>query len=359
MKPVLRRILRVFLIFIGLLLAGYTTAYVVSEDVRYLTRAGIEETRILQAREDIADLVADPGTDAATRASLKLVLDARDFAARLGLDARETYTTYADVERDTLLLVLSASPKDCLCPYTWKYPIVGRVPYKGFFDFAVAQRTADRMEQEGYDVYMRPSAAFSTLGWFNDPLLSTAMSRDSMELAALVIHEIAHNTLYVKSATPFNESFAQMVGYRGTEEFFRSRGDSADAARAVNRWQDEILLAQYYHELSNRLDSLYQSKDTAAVERGREELGAWARDYLENVLGPQLKTYRVGRLTERPINNAQIIAARIYRDRLHLFEEWFQRHGARVDSAVASLNRLVEGVEGDSAYARLEQALRE
>ena len=346
-----------FLILVGILLAGYTTAYVVSEDVRYLTRAGIEETRILQAREDIADLVADPATDSITRSALKLVLDARDFAARLGLDAKETYTTYSEVERDTLLLVLSASPKNCLCPHLWKYPIVGRVPYKGFFDFEMARRTADRMEREGYDIYMRPSAAFSTLGWFNDPLLSTAMSRDSMELAALVLHEIAHNTLYVKSATPFNESFAQMVGYRGAEAFFRQRGDSADAQRAADRWHDEILLAGYYRDLGTRLDSLYRSSDSAAVDSGRSEIAAWARQQLESVIAPELRTYRVGRLTERPINNAQIIAARIYRDRLHLFEAWYQRSGGRVDSAVASLNRLVESVEGDSAYAVLERAL--
>jgi predicted aminopeptidase len=352
-----RKLLRMFLILVGVLLAGYTTAYVVSEDVRYLTRAGIEETKILQAREDIADLVAHPGTDSTTRDALQLVLDARDYAAGLGLDAKKTYTTYADVGRDTLLLVLSASPRNCLCPHTWKYPIVGRVPYKGFFDFEMAQRASAKLEQQGYDVYLRPAAAFSTLGWFNDPLLSTAMSRDSMELVALVLHEIAHNTLYVKSATPFNESFAQMVGYRGTEAFFRERGDSADAERAAGRWHDEILLAGYYHELSRRLDSLYAITDSAAVEQGRGEVAAWARQQLEAVLGPQLKTYRVGRLTERPINNAQIISARIYRDRLHLFEQWFQRNGGLVDSAVASLNRLVEGVEGDSAYAVLERAL--
>jgi predicted aminopeptidase len=92
------------------------------------------------------------------------------------------------------------------------------------------------------------------------------------------------------------------------------------------------------------------------VDRGRVDIAAWARQYLESVIGPQLKTYRVGRLTERPINNAQIIAARIYRDRLHLFEAWFQKSGGRVDSAVASLNRLVQGAEGDRAYALLERA---
>ncbi len=348
-----------FLIVVGALLLGYTTAYVASEDVRYLTRAGIEETRILQARADIARLVANPKTDSTTRASLQMVLDARDYAARLGLDARETYTAYTDVGRDTLLLVLSASPKNCLCPHLWKYPIVGRVPYKGFFDFEMARRAAEKLEGEGYDVYLRPSAAFSTLGWFNDPLLSTAMSRDTMELAALVLHEIAHNTLYVKSATPFNESFAQMVGYRGAEAFFRERGDTATAGRAAARWQDEIVLGEYYRDLAARLDSLYREPDSAAAISGRAEIAVWARRQLEGPVGSRLLTYRVGRLSERPINNAQIIAARIYRDRLHLFEAWYQRNGTRVDSAVASLGRLVIGLEGDSAYAALERALAE
>jgi len=346
-----------FAIAILVLMAGYTTAYVASEDVRYLTRSGIEETRILQSRRSIAKLVADSRTPAETRALLKLVLDARDYAATLGLEAKETYTTYADVGRDTLLLVLSASPRNCLCAYLWKYPIVGRIPYKGFFDADMAQRTADKMEARGFDVYLRPSGAFSTLGWFNDPLLSTAMGKDSMELAATVLHEIAHNTLYVKSATPFNESFAQMVGYHGAEEFFRQRGDTLDAARARDRWNDEILLSEYYAGLGRRLDSLYQATtDTAAINAGRQAVAAWARGELQDSIGPRLKSYRVGRLTERPINNAQIIAARIYRDRLGLFEQWYQQHGHRVDSAVAALGRLVKGVPGDSVYAVLERA---
>ena len=347
-----------FVIAILVLMAGYTTAYVASEDVRYLTRAGIEETRILQARRSIAKLVADPRTPAETRAMLAMVLDARDYGATLGLEAKQTYTTYADVGRDTLLLVLSASPRNCLCPYIWKYPVVGRIPSTGFFDTDMARRTAEKMEAMGYDVYLRPSGAFSTLGWFNDPLLSTAIGKDSMELVATVLHEIAHNTLYVKSATPFNESFAQMVGYHGAEDFFRQRGDTLDAARAVDRWNDEILLSEYYAGLARRLDSLYQATtDTAATTAGRQTLAAWARSELQDSIGPRLQSYRVGRLAERPINNAQIIAARIYRDRLTLFEHWYQQHGHRVDSAVAALGRLVKGVPGDSVYAVLERAL--
>lgn len=348
----------IFLAIVATLFAGYGTAYLASEDVRYLTRAGLEETRILRAREPIGELVAGREHDPAVRQALRLVLESRDYAAHLGLNAQETYTTYADVGRDTLLLVLQAAPKDCICPYTWKYPIVGRIPYKGFFDLAAARREAGRLETRGYDVYLRPSAAFSTLGWFNDPLLSTALTRDSVELAALVFHEIAHNTVYVKSATPFNESFAQFVGYRSAETFFRDRGDSTNARTAADRLHDEMVLGEFYTGLVERLERLYATRpDSATLERGRADAGAWARDQLTGPVGARFRSFRIGVLPERPVNNARLISARIYRTRLDLFDRWFERHGSDVRRSVAALDTLVAGVEGDSAYARLEAAV--
>jgi predicted aminopeptidase len=349
----------VFFALVAALFAGYGTAYLASEDVRYLTRAGFEETRILQSREPIAKLVRDSATDPVLRQNLRLVLHSRDYAARLGLEAKETYTSYSDVGRDALLLVLQTAPKDCICPYTWKYPIVGRIPYKGFFDPQAARREANRFTARGYDVYLRPSGAFSTLGWFEDPLLSTAISGDSVELAATVFHEIAHNTLYVKSATPFNESFAQLVGYRSAEAFFRDRGDTLNARHAADRWHDEIVLGDYYSALVRRLDSLYsQRPDSVALEAGRRQAAAWARDQLLGPFGKRFRTLRVDGLAERPINNARLIGSRIYRTRLDLFDRWFERHGRDVRQSVTALEALMEGVEGDSAYARLEEATR-
>jgi len=354
-----RRAGMIFLVFVGVLMAGYGTAYLASDDVRYITRAGIEQTRLLEARRPIARMIADPKTAPETRRSLQLVLDARNFAAEIGYRAKQTYTTYADVGRDTLLLVLSASPRNCLCPHTWKYPIVGRVPYKGFFDPGMARRETGRLEQRGYDVYLRPSGAYSTLGWFNDPLYSTAMSRDSVELAATVLHEIAHNTLYVKSATPFNESFAQLAGYRAAERFFRQRGSDSAASQAANRWLDEVVLSGYYAELSRRLDSLYRAaSDSAAVDSGRVELGRWARARLQDSIGPRLRTYSIGPMADRPVNNARLIAARIYRTRLDLFERWYQQEGGDIQRAVSDLAALLQGAQGDSAYARLEAAVQ-
>lgn len=337
---------------------GFGTAYVSSGEVRYLTRAGLEETEILKARKPIAKVLQKTSLDPAVRGQLELVLEARDAAAGFGLKAGDTYTQYSDVGRDTLLLVLSASPPDCLCPVTWRYPIVGRVPYKGFFDPQAARSAAADLDARGLDTYLRPSGAFSTLGWFNDPLLSTALGGDSVEVAALVFHEVAHNTLYVKSATPFNETFAQLVGYRAAEAFFRARGDSANAARAADRWHDELVLAGFYDELAARLDTLYASRpDSAALAEGRAEAGRWSREQLEGPVGGELRTIHVGRLADRPVNNARLIAARIYRTKSALFEAWYQRNGADIRRTVATLGPVVAGVEGDSAFVRLEAAL--
>lgn len=340
------------------LILGYGTAYVASEDVRYLTRAGIEQTIILEKRKPLTKLVADSSLPADTRAYLSLVLAVRAHADSLGLEAGRTYTAYSDVGRDTLLLVLSASAKDCICPHLWKYPIVGKIPYKGFFDVKMAQREADKMAARGYDISLRPAAAYSTLGWFEDPLLSTAMVRDSVELASLVFHEIAHNTLYVKSATPFNESFAQLVGYRSAEEFFRGRGDTVLAGRARDRWSDEIVLGEFYDGLLNRLEAFYATKPQGdSLEAGRVAIGRWTREQLQGPLGARLRTVRVGRLAERPINNATLVGVRIYRTHLDWFDRWYEQNGRSVRRSVSALRRLMDRVPGDSAFARMRRAL--
>ena len=354
-----RRIRMGILIVAVGLFVGYGAAWLASDEVRYLTRAGAEEARILERRRSLDDVIADPRTDPATRGLISLVRDVRAYADTLGLEAGDTYTTYTDVGRDTLLLVLTAAPRDCVCPYTWKYPIVGRVPYKGFFDPAMARKAAGELEGRGFDIYLRPSGAFSTLGWFNDPLLSTALSRDSMELAATVFHELAHNTLWVKGAAAFNESFAQYVGYRSAEAFFQGRGDTTAARRAVLRWADEQVLAEYYTELMARVEGFYRTRpDSAALDSGRVELGRWAAETLSGPVASRLKSFALGSPQPRPINNARLIGVLLYRTNLSWFDLWHVRQQSDVRRSVASLRELLRDVAADSAFARLEQAVR-
>ncbi len=346
----------VILVAVGLF-AGFGTAYLASDNVRYLTRAGLEETRILRNARPLEELIDDEALPEVRRNLLRLVRDVRHHADTLGLTAGDTYTTFSDVGRDTLLLVLSAAPRDCICPVTWKYPIVGRVPYKGFFDPRMAERERDRLAARGHDTSLRPSAAFSTLGWFKDPLLSTALFPDSVEMAALVFHEMAHNTLFVRSATAFNESVAQMIGYRAAEHFFTSHGDSALARRARARWEDEIVLGEYYEALVGRLTSFYDTKpDSAALDSGRVAIGRWARDLLQDSLASRL-SFPVGRLAERPVNNATLIGVRLYRTHLDWFDRFHARHGQDLAETLAALRTLVDGASGDDAFRRLQEAL--
>jgi predicted aminopeptidase len=215
---------------------------------------------------------------------------------------------------------------------------VGAVPYKGFFNAAQARREAAGLDALGYDTYLRPSGAFSTLGYFSDPLFSTAVGRDTMELVATVIHELAHNTLYVKSQTAFNESFASFVGYRGAERFFRSRGDTLDARRAVARWRDERTLDVFYAELARRLDSAYaDTLSRAALDRTRKTIFNWARAQLTGTVGQALETYDWRWFARAPLNNAVVVAQRLYRMDLNLFDEIYLQNHADIGETIRAI----------------------
>lgn len=330
-------------------------ALILFPDVRYIARGGWEEARILLKRRSLAALIADPKTPPALVQRLKLVLAARAYAAdSLHLTAGDTYTTYANVGRDTLLLVLSASRKDKLREVTWSYPIVGTVPYKGFFNFDAARKAAAEQEALGNDVYLRVSDAFSTLGYFSDPLLSTAVDRDTMELVATVIHELAHNTLYVPSNTPFDESFANFVGYRGAQAFFRSRGDTIDANRAGARWRDERTLDVFYAELARRLDSAYASPlSGAALQNTRDDLFGWARAQLTGPVGQGLETYDWRWFAKAPLNNAVVVAQRLYRLNLNLFDEFYLANNVNLPETIRLIKVRVLTKPGADPYQAL------
>src|SRR5439155_773510 len=184
----------------------------------------------------LTELLARPDLDPTLRERLELVRAVRTFAAGpLGLRVGQNYATFAELDRDATAYVLSAAHRDRLAPYTWWYPIVGRVPYQGFFDRAAADAAGRRLAARDFDVDVRPAVAFSTLGWFADPLLSTVAQAPPVELADTLIHELFHSTVYVSGDAAFNESAATFAGHRGAIAFFCSGPGRATRSRGSAR----------------------------------------------------------------------------------------------------------------------------
>jgi predicted aminopeptidase len=308
----------------------------------YLSRAGWEEAKILKGRKDITEVIADPATDSVTRRKLALVLDARRFAIdSLGLKAKKSFTQYTRLKHDTLVLLLSAAEKDRLRQHTWWFPIVGRVPYKGYFNFGAARDAAKDFEKRGYDVYLRPAAAFSTLGFFNDPVLSTTLRTDSLNLASTVIHELTHNTFYAKGQAIFNESFAEFVGARGASWLFETRGYPAAAAEVEARWADDRILSAFWERLYKTLDSAFKAypESRAARLAVRDTIYAQARRTLVDSIGPQLKTVPPRYLERVRLDNAALLARRVYSTDLSTFERVFRLEGRDLRRTIT---RIVE-----------------
>jgi predicted aminopeptidase len=349
-----RRVRRVIARVVSAAIVAAVVIFALTPTGCYLSRAGWEEAQILGRRRPIARIVADSAVDVATRAKLALVLEARDYARHtLGLDVGESFTTFSRLERDTLVLVVSAAHRDRLEPYTWWFPIVGRVPYKGFFDFGGARDLATRLAREGYDVYVRPASAFSTLGWFNDPLLSTTLQDDSLDLVNTVIHEVTHNSYYGSGQAVFNESFANFVGARGAEAFFRARGDTAGARETVLRWEDEKLLATFWTHLYESLDSAYKANpgDRDARLAARDTVYRRARATLVGTIGPRLRTMPARYAERVALDNAALLARRVYLTDLEIFDQAYRREGENLRRTIERIIGLARTAKGDPFVA--------
>jgi predicted aminopeptidase len=317
---------------------------------RYLARAGWEEGRILWRRHPIAQLVADPATPAPLAAKLRIVLAARAFARdSLGLRTGESFTTYSRLDRDTLVLVLSGAYRDRLQSYTWWFPVVGRVPYKGYFDFPLARREEIRLSARGFDAHLGAASAFSTLGWFNDPLLPTTLRADSLSVANTVIHELTHNTFYASGGAVFNESFANFVGARGSQRFYQARGQPAAAAEADARWNDEKVLGRFWASLYARVDSAFRAHpgDSArqVAERiaARDSLFADARVVLRQDLGPRLRTISIRALERVRLDNAVLMSRRVYLTDLDVFDAVLSAHRGDLRATIAAIIVAAKG----------------
>jgi predicted aminopeptidase len=325
-------------------------AVALSPTACYLSRGAWEEGKILARRQPIDELVKSRHTNPEVRAKLSLVLAARQYAAdSIRLRVKDSFTTFSQLDRDTLVMVLSAAYRDKLVPYTWWFPIVGRVPYKGFFDFDEARRAAKSLFDEGYDVQVRPSPAFSTLGWFNDPLNSATLKEDTLDLANTVIHEVTHNTFYAPGQAVFNESFANFVGARGAAAFFRSRGSMDAAAKVDASWDDDKLLGDFWTHLARQIDSAYARHPDSKEARiaARDTVYANARKVLVSEIGPALKTIGPFYVERVALNNASLLARRVYAKDLDLFDQVYAREGKNLRHTIARVIVLAKSDKKD------------
>lgn len=272
----------------------------------YILTQAVGQLRVLLNSERIDKLLADRSVPDGVKHKLLLVKEIKAFGEHeLGLKPSSNYETFYDTKGQPITYIVSACRKDRFVPYVWWFPIVGDVPYKGFFAKEDAQAQARELEAEGYDVSLGTAAAYSTLGYFPDPVLSTMLDYPEEQLVALILHELTHGTVYLPGGTDFNEGLASFVGWQGALEFARRRHGIASERydRTVRAFAAEERRDEKAREMFRRLDELYKSGAS------REEILA--------------KRDQVG---GRKVNNAEILMQRRY-GRYDEFRARFEKAG--------------------------------
>ncbi|NEZ02832.1 aminopeptidase [Wenzhouxiangella sp. XN201] len=318
--------------------------------IAWYGQAARGQIEVLAKREDIADKIADPATPEPLRHRLETVLEMRAFATReLGLPDSRSYTLYADLERDAPLWNVVAAPRFSVVPETWCYPLVGCLAYRGYFRLERAQSEARRLAEEGLDVAVFPATAYSTLGWFADPVLDSMLTLSDAHLAELIFHELSHELLYVSGDTAFNEAFATFVGREGVRRWLGERGDdeALDAWRAERELDAKLtnLLLDARQRLAEQFATLEQE---SALEQARvqafERLKDELRALTERPGGDRLQGW-----IDRPINNAHLALVATYESGIEAFEALFHE---RCDAQLACLYQHVERLSEADAEQR-------
>lgn len=316
-----------------------SSCYVTAQGARYLA---------LRARAvGLEKVLSDPE---APREIKDLALRAeriREFAVgELGLADTRNYRSLVRLDSDRLATVVSACDPVSFERHLWRYPVVGALPYKGFFKPEEAEREASRLKAKGLDTLVRPVDAFSTLGWFADPLFSNFAKYDDGELAELIIHELAHATVFVKRAEQFNEEFATFVGRQGARAYIsRMHGSPSPELAALDHARaDAEAFAGFLRQTADLLETVYSS------DRNRDEklsaksaiLASRAAEFRESApLRFRQEAYRSFAMDR--INNAYLDLYRLYEGEPELYAEFLERYCdgdlARFIREVAALSK--------------------
>jgi len=326
----------------------------------YIARAAYEEGRVLWRRKPIANVLARSDVSSELRAKLETVLKVRDFAAeQLGLDVGNSYKTISEVDEGAIVWVVMAAPRDSLEPYTWWFPIVGSIPYRGYFKKDHAMAEAAAMESQGYDTMVRPAVAFSSLGFFNDPLLSNLLQLDRVELAGVIIHELFHRTYFQASNVAFDESAATFVGSAGAIRFFDATEGpaSADAEAAREVLEADLKFARFLNGEAERLAALYGSGigHKEKLERRAAIFAEINSDYAK--LKPHLSGLERFNLDKEPLNNAVLINYLIYFHDLDVFAKLDRIYQGNLRDTIKAIIALADS-DHDDPFAPIERAVR-
>ena len=282
----------------------------------YLIQSANGQMDLMQKRQPIATVVADPATPSDLRTRLQQVLEIREFAVReLGLPDNGSYRSYADVGRPFVVWNVFAAPEFSVKPQHWCFPVAGCVVYRGYFSETKARAFAERLHAEGNDVYVGGVPAYSTLGHFDDPVLSTMISWSDVRLAAIIFHELTHQLVYVPGDSSFNEGFASVVEVEGVRRWLAAHGREPELEAFKLEREHQVELARVLNAGRARLKALYASGADADMmrERKRVEFERLAREYgelLTSWRGPGASPIRV----VQELNNAYLVSVAAYEE---------------------------------------------
>jgi predicted aminopeptidase len=305
----------------------------------YLWHVAVGQATIFARQRPVDEVLREAQLTPREQEKLRLILAARTFAiTHLDLYDSASYTTFVQLDRPYVSYNLSAAPPDALTPYTWRFPLLGSMPYKGFFDQEYAKREQHALDAEGYDTYLRGVRAYSTLGYFDDPILSSMLAYDDVPLINTIIHEMVHQTVWIKGSVSFNESLASFIGERGALLYLTQR-DGADSA-AVQQYRavraDALVFEDYMHGLITRLEAMY-AEPLSRDEKLRRKATMFAEavaDYPQ--VFPRMRTMSYRHFFERqPLNNAVLLAFRVYHRDTAYFDQTLAEQGGDLRRLIA------------------------
>jgi predicted aminopeptidase len=297
--------------------------------IGYVLKSAGGQLSLLNKRVPIEKALLDDKITEKEKEKIRLAQKAREFAIHhVGLTENKNYTDYVSLDRPYVTYVVSAAEKWELKKYEWSYPFLGKMPYKGYFNEADAKNEEQQLQKQGLDTYLRGVSAYSTLGWFRDPLLSSmTIHYKDHDLVNTIIHETVHATLYIKNSTDFNERMAVFVGNTATEDFYRDlEGPSSPTLKLIQEENtDEKLFSTFISKELEALKAWYQTAEKSESVKA-ERLKQIQERYKKQVL-PRMKTDSYRKFTEIDLNNARLLIYETYVADLSDFEKLFSKVG--------------------------------